>query len=418
MATTGEKYTEARRALRDSPLRSVAAAETLFDQVERSDPSPATHAEDSFTFMNRVDQPLWARVRDVLDVWFADYPRDAAADLRARYRDADSRQHVAAWWELYLFTLYRRLGYSVTVHPSVPNGSGQPDFLIARQGEELYVEAVAVNSGVVDGDGRHGARESWIYDLINEAHSPNFHVQLEFERVGMQRPKAAEIVRPLEDWLASLDPDAVARALDASEEVPELHLPVRDWTLIFTPLPIKPDRRGKAGRLLGLYPASAGFVNDKTMVRKALERKRRQFGQLDKPFVVALLATSSFMDDEDIAQALFGSETVQYRVNDPAFEPRTIRQRDGFWMPGTRPRGTRVSAVLVGKSLMPWTCARELPRVWVNPWATHPLTGTEPFAATWADDQPAFTSQEASAKAFEVLGLPENWPGPEPPFID
>ncbi len=85
----------------------------LFEQVTRVDPSPAGHGEDSFTFMNRVDQPLWARVREVLDAWFAEWPRGEATDLAARFQDADSRQHYPAWWELYLFTLYRRLGYSV-----------------------------------------------------------------------------------------------------------------------------------------------------------------------------------------------------------------------------------------------------------------------------------------------------------------
>jgi hypothetical protein len=193
---------------------------------------------------------------------------------------------------------------------------------------------------------------------------------------------------------------------------------VRDWKLVFRPLPIKPERRGKEGPMLGIYPASSGYVNDKPMARKTLERKRRQFRQLDGPFIVALLTTSPSMDDESIAEALFGSEAVQVRVDDPTSEPKTIRKRDGFWMPGMRPRGTRVSAVLVGKSLLPWTCTRELPRLWLNPWATHPLVRTDPFPATTADERPAFTSHDPSVKAFEVLGLPEEWPGPEPPFVD
>lgn len=392
------------------------AAPTLFDQVNRADPSPAGHGEDSFSFMNRVDQPLWARVREVLDAWFAEYPRDAASDLEARFRDADPRQHFAAWWELYLFTLYRRLGYGVTVHPAVAGSSSQPDFLIARQGEELYVEAAIVNSGIVDDENRHGAREGWIYDLVNEAHDPNFHVQLEFDAVGMERPKVAEIVRPLEKWLAGLDPDAVAEAMNADEEPPELCLRVRDWELIFTPLPIKAEARGKPGRLLGIYPASGGFVNDKEMVRKTLQRKRRHYGRPDKPLVFALLCMSSFMADEDIEQALLGSLAVQYWVNDPTREARWIRQRDGFWMQGNRPRGTRVSAVLVGKTFFPWSCTRELPRLWLNPWAKHPLPTTGPFPTATADERPVLTFEATDVEAFEILGLPEGWPGPESAF--
>jgi hypothetical protein len=51
----------------------------------------------------------------------------------------------------------------------------------------------------------------------------------------------------------------------------------------------------------------SGAVNDKEMARKTLNRKGSHYGQMDKPFVVALLCMSSFMEDNDIEQALFGS---------------------------------------------------------------------------------------------------------------
>ncbi len=97
-----------------------------------------------------------------------------------------------------------------------------------------------MNSGIVDDEQRHGAREGWIFDLVNQAQSPNFHVQLQFDSVGMQRPTVREIVRPVEEWLESLDPDTVAQAREADGELPELPLRVRDWELAFTALPIKP----------------------------------------------------------------------------------------------------------------------------------------------------------------------------------
>lgn len=390
---------------------------TLFDDLVRTDPAPASDGEDSFTFLNRVDQPFWCRVRDQLEEWFGEYPMDAAADLAGRFRDFDSRQHFAAWWELYLFTLYRRLGYSVTVHPTVAGTTAQPDFLVVRGDEELYVEAAVVFSGIED-EQRHAAREAWIYDLVNKATNPNFHVGLEFDRFGMWRPKEAELIRPLEQWLAGLDPDRVTAAIDAGEEAPELYLPVRDWRLIFTALPVKSEHRGKPGRLLGIYPATAGVVNAKEMARKTLDRKGGHYGQLDKPFVVALLGMSSFMEDRDMEQALFGSLAVQYYVNDPGREVKWVRQRDGFWMRGTQPRGTRVSAVLAGTGLMPWCPARGLPRLWLNPWATKPLIVTDPFPTAIVNDRGLMVSTETNVEAHVVLGLPQDWPGPEPPFSD
>jgi hypothetical protein len=392
-----------------------AAAPRLFDDLVRTDPSPAGDGEDSFTFMNRVDQQFWSRVRDQLEEWFADYPLDAAADLVGRFRDSDPRQHHAAWWELYLFTLYRRLGYSVTVHPTVAGTTAQPDFLVVRGDEELYVEAAVVFSGIVD-EQRHAAREAWIYDLVNKATNPNFHVELEFDRLGTRRPKETELIRPLEQWLTGLDPDEVATAVDAGQEPPELYLPVRDWRLIFTALPVKPEHRGKPGRLLGIYPAMSGAVNDKEMARKTLNRKGSHYGRMDKPFVVALLCMSSFMEDNDIEQALFGSLAYQYYVNDPSREGKWVRQRDGFWMRGTQPRGTRVSAVLAATGLTPWRPAYRLPRLWLNPWATKPLTVIDPFPTATANDHGLVISTDTNIEAHIILGLPKNWPEHKPLF--
>jgi hypothetical protein len=393
------------------------SALTLFDDLVRTDPAPAGNGEDSFTFMNRVDQPFWRRVRDQLEEWFGEYPKDVAADLVGRFRDFDPRQHFAAWWELYLFTLYRRLDYSVAVHPAISGTAAQPDFLIARGNEELYVEAAVVFSGIAD-KSRHGNREAWIYDLVNKATDPNFHVGLDFDRLGMQQPKDAELIQPLEQWLMGLDPDEIAVALDAGHELPELYLPVRDWKLIFKAFPIKPEHRGKPGRLLGIYPAMAGFVNDKERVRKALNRKGGHYGLPDKPLVVALLCMSSFMDNDGMEQALFGSLAYRYYINEPNREGQWVRQRDGFWTRGAQPRGTRVSAVLAGTGLMPWSPAHQLPRLWLNPWATQPLIATDPFPTATVDHHSLVNFADTDVEAHMVLGLPKEWPGPERPFTN
>jgi hypothetical protein len=66
----------------------------LFDEVERTDASPAGYEEDSFSFLNRVDQPYWQPVRDELERWYADYPdEEHGFGLRARFRDAAGAHH-------------------------------------------------------------------------------------------------------------------------------------------------------------------------------------------------------------------------------------------------------------------------------------------------------------------------------------
>jgi hypothetical protein len=60
----------------------IVSADRLFDAGARIDPSPAEHGEDSFSFMNRVDQPFWERIRAKLERWSAGWislPRSVAA---------------------------------------------------------------------------------------------------------------------------------------------------------------------------------------------------------------------------------------------------------------------------------------------------------------------------------------------------
>ena len=98
---------------RTAPLR-------LFDDGTRTDPSDPAYSEKYFHYLNRVDLPQYQRARDLLEKWFGAYPEPAKPDLRGRFRSSDDSQHIAAWWELYVFTLYRRLGYSLSVHPLPP----------------------------------------------------------------------------------------------------------------------------------------------------------------------------------------------------------------------------------------------------------------------------------------------------------
>jgi hypothetical protein len=98
----------------------------LFDEFERTDPSPRGYEEDTFSFLNRVDQPFWQEIRDELERWYADYPDDEHGfGLRARFRKAAPAQHFGAWWELYLHRLFRCLGFHVEVEPNVVGGPGR-----------------------------------------------------------------------------------------------------------------------------------------------------------------------------------------------------------------------------------------------------------------------------------------------------
>jgi len=375
----------------------------LFDEFERADASPAKYGEDSFHFLNRAAGPFWSAVRDELERWFQVYPPAHAADLRNRFRSRRPDQHWAAWWELYLFRVFTALGFEVEVHPEVANGPGRPDFRI-RGEQTFYVEATTVFSGIVE-DGRHGERESWILYALNEAKSANFFVWVHFENVGAERPRIREVVAPVEEWLESLDPEVVAASMNTGQRPPMRSFGFRDWRIRLEALPKRADARGDPDhRLVGAGPMSVGFVNDREMLGKALDRKRRRHSKVDAPLILAVLGMSPVLDEEDVGQALFGSEAV---VIDSG---QLIRRADGFWRTTRGPSARDVSAVLVGAAINPWSITLRWPRLWLNPWANRTLQEDLPFPSAHVEAERLVLTDE-KRPPHEVLGLPPDWPG-------
>jgi hypothetical protein len=384
---------------------------SLWDDLERHDPSPASHEEQSFAFLNRVDGPYWARVRATLDEWFLRYPAgDDRRDLRGRFRDKDPGRHQSAWWELYLHEMLRRMGYTVEVHPRLADTRARPDFAVSTPTETMLVEAAVVFSGIVE-QGRDPTREAWILDAINRTNAPDFFLGVNFDHVGSQRPRVVEVTQPIERWLATLNPDG-----PVTRELPELRLTVHDWRFRVTASPVLPEHRGEADHQpLGFGPPSGGMVDDISQLGDTLRRKASKYGEPEVPLILAVNCASSFMTRHDVEQALIGRVAVQYNLG-AGPPPRWIRQRDGVWMGPRGPRARRVSGVLVGTQVHPHNCGTVIPELWLNPWATHPVTREWPFPINSATDEGEPTVVEATPSMHELLGLAEDWPGPEPPF--
>jgi hypothetical protein len=383
--------------------------EKLFDDFQRTDPSPGGHQESRFDFLNRVNQPFWERIREELDRWYADYPDEPRQfDLRQRFRRPEPNQHFGAWWELYLHHLFRCLGFQVEVEPEVPGG--KPDFRMHRGSDSFLMEATTSFSGIVDEE-REPAREAAILAAVDKARNPNFTVRLEIQRVGDEQPGVQEIVGPLEHWLSGLNPD------DERErgvfDAPQWPLDVRGWKLLFTAFALRRDARGKPDhRLLGMGPGMSGYVNDREQLVATLIGKRSKY-KPEEPFVLAvLLMSSGSVDHEDIEAALIGA--VAYPVLPDEGLGAPFRQRDGFWIRGNQPRGTRVSAGLTGNNIIPENVARTWPRLWPNPWAARALTVDPPFPRGVANQQGGVEYEEVDGTPHSILELPQDWPGSEP----
>ncbi len=138
---------------------------TVFDDVERIDPSEANHGESVFEFLNRVRSPFWEDVRSLIESWVAGLPEDVAPDIQARLRTRDDRHFHGAFWELYLHQTLTASGCTLTHHPEVPGTDRRPDFLVEGEGNGFYLEARVVSDS--DEAVTAGRRLERIYDSLN-----------------------------------------------------------------------------------------------------------------------------------------------------------------------------------------------------------------------------------------------------------
>jgi hypothetical protein len=383
----------------------------LFDELERTDPSPAWPNEDSFSFLNRVTGPVWHRQRELLESWYGEFP-DLLDDVRSRFRSRDPRQHYPAWWELYVHALFRALGFRVLVHPSLRGTTGHPDFLVEREGASFYVEAATVFSGVVSPTQESRAVRI-IEDTVARIDASTFWVSFRVDRVGTSLPSLGSIRREISDWVATLDVNEVMSA-DLTDPASWRAFEFQDWLISLRPGAWSPEHRGcPDNRFIGMRTGIGGYIDDVPKLRNAIVRKGKRYGTPDKPLLVAILAANGSTDDQAVVDALFGSQAVQVNVQTGA--SHVIRNQDGVWISRRGAARRRISAVLLGNGILPSSAARASPTLWHHFDPTFELTADLPFASMRLIEDSLQSSEPVRSPA-DVFGLASEWPKPEPPF--
>ncbi|HWT92450.1 MAG TPA: hypothetical protein VN238_05605 [Solirubrobacteraceae bacterium] len=327
----------------------------LFADRERDDPLPAGPTESTWDFLSRTSDAAFTRVRDTMNDWFTRYPSAEQPDLRGRMASGDQQEFHAAWFELYLYELHRRLGFAVDVHPDLPDAGTHPDFAVARSNEQFYLEANVF--GDRNGAGR-AARRNAIVASIERIQSPDFWFWFDIEAEGPDSPPMKHVRRRVEQWV---------RTLDWADERQNMHpdlAPCRveevaGWRFSFKAIARPPERRGQTRPTICGGPSDGGVFDHPVTLQARLEGKAGKYGAPDRPVVIAIRLDRLAVDGEDVHRALVGDGCTG--------RPGLFFDCDGT------PRRAYVAGVLTWSlELRPWSITREAPTFWRNGAATHP----------------------------------------------
>jgi hypothetical protein len=384
----------------------------VFSTDLRTDAAPGGYSEPMFAYLERSSRVEAAKVRALVDDWFAQFPSSAQPELRERLRSPDDTQLVSAFFELYTFHFLALLGYEIDVHPPIAHTTRAPDFKASAQGTPpLYVEAA---TALHESQSERGAssRADFVYDQLNRLRSPDFWLGIHVRGAPKTPPRTTALRRRLSAWLQQLDWEELRRAYEGGNVslMPSLEYTHDGWDLTFQALPKPPHLRGRPEvRPIATRSSAFWASNAKDAIRRTMSYKANAYGDLTPPYVVAINSYGIHTDSEDVIEALFGTAQVHIALNEDPPRPQITLAPDGAWRGPSGPRNARMSAILMTYNLSPWTVAARETILYVNPWADSPLTRPlSELTRTEIRDGKPVRVDGISVKS--LLGLPSCWP--------
>src|SRR3954454_24167548 len=158
----------------------------LFDDRIRTDFEYSSEDEGRYRFLDRVDDPFFAQVREVLNDWASRYPSDALPALRARLLGTDPIDAQAAGWELMVHELFARDGWRAQVEEATEGGT-RPDFRMTRDDDIIIVEARLV-TGMSRADHLKARRRNAMSAALNDVRAERFSLRVSVLEDGPHGP--------------------------------------------------------------------------------------------------------------------------------------------------------------------------------------------------------------------------------------
>ncbi|WOF75181.1 hypothetical protein QMT40_002844 [Parvibaculaceae bacterium PLY_AMNH_Bact1] len=337
----------------------------LFEESERTELRPAERREQSHAYLNISARQPAALIRKTLNGWFAAYPEEHKDSLK---QDFTVKADQSAFTELLIYTTLSQLGAKdILVHPELAGTNRRPDFRATLNAEHTYIE-------VKNAAEMENPRVEDFCDQVNKSFTTTgFMIDLSFEGTFAKSISVSKFCTFLDHQTNHQDIYELRRVAkeDGADKLPIWTFNHADGRIHITPIPTKHPDKVYQRPIGSQSPHDVYLIENAKTLRKSLKKKASRYGELDSPFIIVVNFEDGFIDDIDIAEALFGDEELVFRGAGRG--PEINRKPNGLW---SKSRNTRVSGVLILDRTNPWSFWQRVPSLWLNPWATYPLDGS------------------------------------------
>lgn len=321
----------------------------LFDEKQRVDVDPSHHNENTFNYYDRSARKDVSNIRQLLNKWYLGYPVNEQIELKSRFKKTFS----SAFYELFIYQLFKHQGFEIEIHPEIPNSNKRPDFLLKKETVEFYLEAKEARDKSKEEEASEN-RNNQVYDLLNKIKSPNFFLKIdELVLKTTRQPSIKKAIEKIETEVANYDPDALMEQLTkyGLDNGAKIEYESDDLKLIISLIPKIPSARNlNEGRPIGMYPIESFWGGSEESIKDSFTKKSKRYGMLDKPYFICINAIGIKGEgDFDVEGALWGSLASTWSTDPNNKNERMERQRDGIFLDKTGPRCKNVTGVLVTK---------------------------------------------------------------------
>lgn len=332
----------------------------LFDQIKRSQRNSDERVVSIFQYLNQYGS---SALLNAVESWFVHYPEEHRHDLRSRFRSDNNDNHDGALFELACHEILRHEGFVPEIHPELPGSSKRPDFLIRESDKKCYFEVTV--TGTRDGPFELHPNEQGVIDHLNSLTSQDFYIGVEFKGKLTTTLSRRKIVDPFEDLLQNHTRDEVVNITKGRrrDDAPFATISHGDWLAKGWLVPIADPEIGTRRSQIVRYPFKAARTDVAGSVKTAINHKRKRYGELDAPLVIAVNVRDIFYNgfDNDMG-ILFGQEVISYSSSDPDIPGVTTRRDNGIWS-----RQRKVDAVFICSCFDILNLRNLTARLYVNP---------------------------------------------------
>jgi len=287
----------------------------IFEDFERDDPNPSYPLEKDYNFYDRIKNKEYNKIRNIINSWFSEYPLLNRKKLLADFKS----DFYSAFYELYMFTFLKNLGFKINVEFLDETTNSTPDFLCTELDVSFYVESTVTN-GKSDAQIKMENTKESIYEMMRKIDTPNYFLNIEaFDLFTDKQPKTKFLLQKIQSEITRISSKNIRINADDFhlDSYPRVHHKDKDFEIIVSFIQKNPGFYQNVSHPIGMFPVKAEFVDMEDIIPKALNKKLRKYKKLSKPLIVAINATEScYYNEDDLKWFLYGNIERYGQIND------------------------------------------------------------------------------------------------------